>query len=390
MTVLKRLQLVSRPSLVNTWNITRRRHLHTDIYFGTTSLNRHSFLRADPQFIAQAITSPYAKIIFFDNSAPIVDTESSTFVSLDYSTIGSENRSIIDTWVKHNEQKSNSLSSSPVIHFLGLESTRFSPFKYKEYTGTPYFALEVSRHPTLSTRAYSATPTSKSLPTREEVNKYLSYRDANIFAHGKMYLEWLSTTRHCRGCGSITIPINAGSELRCTSSPEKNCPIKTAKVSNASFPRLDPVLITCVLNPSRTHVLLTRNPHFPKGMYTHIAGFIEPGETIEEAVKREVWEESGLLVDDIKIVRSQPWPYPTNIMIGCVAVVSGDGNGTLNLEHDLELEDAFWCELDTMKRLVKEGELDENLTLLVPGVEYGIPNDTTLANKLFEYVAENY
>jgi NAD+ diphosphatase len=122
-------------------------------------------------------------------------------------------------------------------------------------------------------------------------------------------------------------------------------------------------------------------------MYTHIAGFIEPGETIENAVKREVWEESGLYVNHVDIVQSQPWPYPVNIMIGCVAIVD-DVN--LNLDHDLELEDAVWLDINTVKEIVYEGQEDEDLTVFKSGIPYGIPNDKTLATKLFQYVVDTY
>lgn len=357
-----------------------------EIYFGTNSINRHSFLRADPIFIANSITSPHSKYIFFKNLEPIVDVNANKLFTLDYETIGSENRDLIDDWIKSNSEKSSNLINSPIIHFLGLNQQNFSPFKYNQYTGTPFYAIDITHHDSFNTKIFK-TDNIKPLETRELVNKHLDYYEANVFAQAKMYLEWISSTRYCKGCGSKTIPVNAGSELKCTSSEDLNCPVKTAPVSNASFPRLDPVLISCVLNPSKDKVLLTRMSKFPKGMYTHIAGFIEPGETIENAVKREVWEESGLKVSQVQIVQSQPWPYPVNIMIGCVAIID-DVN--LNLEHDMELEDALWLDIKKVREIVYEGKEDEDLTLFKEGCKYGIPNDKTLATKLFQYVVDNY
>lgn len=134
---------------------------------------------------------------------------------------------------------------------------------------------------------------------------------------------------------------------------------------------------------------MTRMHKFIKGMYTHIAGFIEPGETVENAVKREVWEESGLNVSNVSIVQTQPWPYPMNLMIGCVAIVDEHSN-ELDLNHDKELEHAFWCPLKDLEHLLKTGTEDAELNLTTPDKAYSIPNDKTLATKLFQYVVENY
>ncbi|KAH3681868.1 hypothetical protein WICPIJ_007174 [Wickerhamomyces pijperi] len=366
----------------------RLKHTHksalSEIYFGVNTLNRHSFLRSDSQFIANSITSPYSKFVFFDNLSPIANIEQGKLFTLNYNTIGLENRYLIDDWIKNNELRTTQMNQSPLIHFLGLDTSKFTPFKYNQYSGVPYYAIEISKHPSLAQRL-SKYENLKPLITREDVNKVLDYKESTIFSHGKIYLEWLSTTKYCKGCGSQTIPINAGSELKCSNT--ESCPVKDSPVSNASFPRLDPALITCVLNPTKDKVLFTRMSKFPAKMYTHIAGFMEPGETLEESVKREVWEEAGLIVDELHIVRSQPWPYPANIMIGCVAIVK-DGN--IDLNHDIELDEAVWVPLTKLKEIISKGKEDENLTIIIKGEDKGIPNDKTLATKLFQYVAQNY
>lgn len=355
----------------------------TEIYFGKGALNRLSFMRADPQFISRAITSPYAKLIFMDQLAPVVDTKSNKLFALGYNKLERCNRVLINQWTRANEQKNHTLLQSPVIHFLGLGTAK-SRFQYNQYEGTPYFAVEIDHFQTLKDQIYSH-PNLEPLPTRELVNLHLDYEESTIFAQAKMFLQWITTTPHCRGCGSRTVPIHAGSELKCTGNSP--CAVRSAPVSNASFPRLDPVLITCVINESKDQVLFTRHSKFPKGMYTHIAGFIEPGETVESAVKREVWEESGLTVNNVQIVRTQPWPYPTNIMLGCVAIVDG---GDIHLGHDLELEEAFWCNIKDLKQIIQHGKEDQDMVLRVPHLPYGIPNDKTLATKLYQYVVEQY
>lgn len=361
-----------------------KRLLSTSIYFGQHSLNRVSFLRKDPTFIANALTSPYSKIILFNNNLePIVNTKTHALFTTNYSQLGS-NTEILDDWIHSNREKSLEIKSSPLTHFLGLSTLHYSPFKYKEYSGTPYFAIDISSHPQLQTKLLK-DPDLQALTTREEINKHLSNHDASIFSQAKMYLEWLKTTAHCKGCGAPTIPINAGSELLCSSSDEVACPVKTAPVSNASFPRLDPVLITCVMRGD-DEILLTRHSKFPKGMYTCIAGFIEPGETIENAVKREVWEESGLLVDQVEIVKSQPWPFPTNIMIGCIAKV--DKSSEIKF-HDDELQDCLWVPKNKVHELIQRGKENDDLTIMIPDFPYGIPNDKTLAYQLYKH-AVNY
>lgn len=223
--------------------------LKNEIYFGANHLNRLSFLRNDPRFIKDAITSSATNIIFFSELSPLVDTRTNKFMSLNYKSLDPTNRLLIDRWAKGNEEKSlHLLSQSPLVHFLGLDTTCSTSFKYNSYSGMPYFAVSLDSHSSMYKYVMSQNPSVEVLRTREQVNRHLDYRQASVYAQAKMYLEWLSTTRHCRGCGSRTIPINAGSELLCSNAETNKCSVKSAHVSNASFPRLDPVLICCVLN----------------------------------------------------------------------------------------------------------------------------------------------
>ena len=102
------------------------------------------------------------------------------------------------------------------------------------------------------------------------------------------------------------------------------------------FPRVDPVAIMLVEHDGR--LLLGRNTRFPPGSYSALAGFVEPGETIEEAVAREVFEEAGVRVRDVRYVASQPWPFPSQLMIGCHALADDDALAI----DTTELEDARW------------------------------------------------
>jgi len=111
------------------------------------------------------------------------------------------------------------------------------------------------------------------------------------------------------------------------------------------FPRLAPAIIVLV---ERGHkLLLARSRHFPPGLYSVIAGFVEPGETLEEAVVREVREEVGVAIKDIRYFDSQPWPFPHSLMIGFTAAYAG---GKISLD-DMEIEDAGWFTADNLPTL---------------------------------------
>ena len=137
-------------------------------------------------------------------------------------------------------------------------------------------------------------------------------------------LHWHKEHRFCGKCG--TSMENRDTELA------KICPA----CSFVSFPRLSPAVIMSVTRGD--HILLGRAPRFPPGMYSTLAGFVEPGETLEEAVKREVREEVNVRICNIKYVASQPWPFPHSIMIGFSATYV---DGEIAME-DHELEDAKW------------------------------------------------
>ncbi len=109
-----------------------------------------------------------------------------------------------------------------------------------------------------------------------------------------------------------------------------------------SFPRLSPAVIMSIIKED--HILLARSPRFPSGMYSTLAGFVEPGETLEEAVKREVREEVNIRIGNISYVASQPWPFPHSIMIGFSADYAG---GEIEIDGD-EIEDAGWFSVEDL------------------------------------------
>lgn len=149
---------------------------------------------------------------------------------------------------------------------------------------------------------------------------------AGTFAAARSLVDWHNRHRFCAQCGTPTIIMRAGWARRCP-----NC-------SAQHFPRTDPVVIMLAEHEGR--VLLGRQPLFPPGRYSALAGFIEVGESIEEAVSREIREEAGVETTNVRYVASQPWPFPSSLMIACIADATSDA---ITLDTD-ELEHAMWCD----------------------------------------------
>ena len=148
--------------------------------------------------------------------------------------------------------------------------------------------------------------------------------DAPIYAAALSLASWHSRHRFCANCGQLSDPVRGGWS--------RKCPACSAE----HFPRVDPVVI--MLAEHDGDLLLGRQPHYPPDRFSALAGFVEVGETIEAAVAREFHEEAGIRVADVSYIASQPWPFPSSLMIGCFARA---------LDRDLtidttELDDARW------------------------------------------------
>jgi NAD+ diphosphatase len=159
--------------------------------------------------------------------------------------------------------------------------------------------------------------------------------ELGLLAMAKSLLDWHRRHRFCANCGAPTQPAQAGFRRDCASCGAQH------------FPRTDPVVIMLVTRGERC--LMGRQPRFPEKMYSCLAGFLEPGETIEDAVRRETFEEAGIRVGAVRYLTSQPWPFPSNIMIGCIGEaltedIAFDGE---------ELEDARWFTKDDVRRMLE-------------------------------------
>ncbi|MCW3796369.1 NAD(+) diphosphatase [Sphingomonas sp. BN140010] len=157
---------------------------------------------------------------------------------------------------------------------------------------------------------------------------YLDATDAPLFAAALSLSNWHRRHRFCANCGQESELVRGGWSRRCPACAAEH------------FPRVDPVVI--MLAEYEGRLLLGRQPQYPPGRYSALAGFVEVGETIEAAVTRELGEEAGIAVRQVRYVASQPWPFPSSLMIGCTATALSD-----ELVVDLtELDDARWFTRD--------------------------------------------
>jgi NAD+ diphosphatase len=189
----------------------------------------------------------------------------------------------------------------------------------------------------------------------------LATEDAALFATALSLITWHNTHRFCARCGGATALHRAGWGRRCTQCGAEH------------FPRVDPVVI--MLPERDDHVLVGRQSRFPPGNYSALAGFLEPGEAIEEAVRREVFEEAGIRCSTVRYVASQPWPFGgAQLMIACVA----QALDTQIVLDPKELEDAMWVSRDEVRAALAGS----------PDARFKTPPPFAIAHTLLSHWAE--
>jgi NAD+ diphosphatase len=174
-----------------------------------------------------------------------------------------------------------------------------------------------------------------------EVGALLSDRDAGLLTHAVAVANWHDRHTHCPLCGSATVVEPGGHSTR--------CPVDGSE----HFPRTDPAVIMLVTDPD-DRCLLARNAAWPGRRVSILAGFVDPGESAEQAVIREVAEETGITVSDVRYLASQPWPMPQSLMLGfCAAAPAGQ---EIVVDHE-ELAEAHWYSREGLLASVQSGEL---------------------------------
>ena len=245
-----------------------------DPFFAGPGLDRADPLRAQPEEIARLAASPDALALCWDDGAPALDDAG----RLRWQPMASD----------------ESL-------FLGLTADRAPRFS----------EVPDASVPTDATRFFALLGG-------------LDANDAPIFAAALSLANWHRRHLYCSLCGQPTAPNRGGWS--------RQCPVCTTE----HYPRVDPVVIMLATHGDR--VLLGRQPRYPPRRYSALAGFVEPGETIEAAVARELHEEAGIAVTNVRYLASQPWPFPSTLMIGATAEATDDA---LTIDQT-ELDDARW------------------------------------------------
>jgi len=231
--------------------------------------------------------------------------------------------------------------------FLGLEQK------------IPLFALDVSHHH--QQRLESSFGESEFIDLRE-VAWRLDAQHAAMLAYARGLVFWNRNHRYCGICGSPTLSNYGGHMRRCSNSA----------CERMHFPRTDPAVIMLVedrRDPARPRCLLARNSRFPSRMMSTLAGFVDPLESLEETVAREVFEECGIRVTDIEYQASQPWPFPSSIMLGFRARAT-----SFDIVVDgIEIDEAHWFEAEQLKSFGEWGD---------GGDGYSLPRKDSIARYL--------
>lgn len=289
------------------------KHAET-VTFGGSHLDRAAEVRGDAGAIASALADPMARAVLIWRGKPLIQrTRPASLVRLAM------------------DHPACDVADMKAAVFLGRED------------GAPRFALDVSSWTPddLDSSALGGflDPTEQHHPACAEdevfaelrrTMTWLSPRDAELAATAKAVFGWHDTHGFCAKCGAASEMTHAGWQRTCPS------------CGTHHFPRTDPVVIMLITHGNS--VLMGRSPGWPDGMYSLLAGFVEPGETLEAAVRREVFEEAGIRVGSVAYLSSQPWPFPASLMFGC----QGEA-----LSQDIaidphEIEDAIWVTREEM------------------------------------------
>ncbi|MFP5213099.1 MAG: NAD(+) diphosphatase [Acidobacteriota bacterium] len=289
--------------------------------FTTVSLDRAPHRRRDNQWIAERLKSPSTRIIplwemkhfFTDATVPLMLSPSEVGIDVP----------LLDCVV-----------------FLGEED------------GQSYFAIDLPGPSPLLPEETAARGEFRDLRT---VFGILDRRDGAILAYSKAIVQWHRRHRFCGDCGSPTVSSEGGHVRVCTN---EDC-------AQNHFPRTDPAII--VLVSSGDHCLMGRQAVWPKNMYSTLAGFVEPGESLEDALVREVMEETSIKVKEVFYHSSQPWPFPGSLMLGFNARGKMAEIGL----NDNELEDALWFTREEIVSRLRGGTLR-------------LPTPATIAFRLIE------
>ncbi|KAL2270340.1 hypothetical protein VTJ83DRAFT_2524 [Remersonia thermophila] len=398
--------------------LTQRFGPETANYFSGNPLNRLSFMREDSAFLHAAFSHPSARFLLLRtllqdarnnlaSLAPLVsaeDTDRLAYVARE-DVVPLVGEGPLAKSEKELVKEYDSREEQVVVVFLGVDETGDAGkvdgdvFQHNEFRGVPYFAIDVTPRGGTAAAAEALIEKLKErgLVFYEHSPRHMGLepKEAAIYGHARALIDWNLRTPYCAQCGQPTLSVQGGAKRVCPptdkAGPRRDCGSR-GTVSNHSFPRTDPTVIVAVLSADGTRVLLGRQRRWPKDWYSTLAGFQEPGESIEEAVRREVWEESGVRVGRVVLHSSQPWPFPASLMIGAIAqALPGDGEN-IYLGHDPELESAKWFPLEEVREALLRGTsgLGEGPPKGYVEGSLRLPPQTAIANRLLTAVVEGW
>lgn len=299
------------------------------ITFAGSSLDRASHRRRDSAWLAAQLASESSRFLAFHRLNVLIKTEKP---ELAWATCGLT--SVMD--------------ARTGAVFLG------------ERDGVAHFALDLSPlHDPVTELGLAGAATFADV---RGVAASLPAGEASIVAQGRQMLDWHARHRYCAVCGHATAVKEAGYMRECDECDAQH------------FPRTDPVVIMLVHDGERC--LLGRQAGWPAQMWSALAGFVEAGETLEDAVRREVMEEAGIAVGEVRYHASQPWPFPASLMIGCMARAQSQA---ITVDKS-ELEDAQWFPRERVLRALR-----------TPGPDVGffVPPPMAIAHHLVKAWAES-
>jgi len=286
------------------------KHAET-VTFGGSGLDRAADLRGA---LDAVLSDPSSRTLLIWRGKPMVRDDAVVTVPLDHPVLGDAGQPIL-------------IGRDATGPILAHDLSAWEPAFLDDTQLGGFVDTSLQTHPALPRDHVFAEL--RSIMTR------LTPRDAELAATAKAIYGWHATHLFCARCGEP-------SEMR-AAGWERQCPDCGAK----HFPRTDPVVIMLVTHGNA--VLLGRSPGWPEGMYSLLAGFIEPSETMEAAVRREVLEETAVEIGAVSYLASQPWPFPASLMFGCHAVAT---TTEIGIDPE-ELEDALWLTREDLAQVFR-------------------------------------
>jgi NAD+ diphosphatase len=265
-----------------------------DLALARAAVDRAAERRADDAWIATAWQSPQVQVVRTSQGSAAVVGDPPALALDVVPDVGIERRA-----------------------FLGVDGDR------------PFFSVEVD-----------ASDTDESFRSLRDVGLLLGARDAGLVVNAVALANWHATHTHCPRCGALTRVASAGHTRICDVDGSEH------------YPRTDPAVIMSVVDAD-DRLLLGRQAVWPANRFSTLAGFVEPGESLEQAVRREVNEEVGVVIGDVDYLGSQPWPFPSSLMLGFVAQAK-----TIEIDRgDGEIAEARWFNRDELRDEVSRGQV---------------------------------